>query len=284
MKLYLFPGSTACRPVELFLAEAGIRYEPVTVDILSGKQFEAPYRKINPSSLVPTLDDDGFILTESSAILKYLADKVSSPAYSKDLRTRARINEVMDWFNTQFYREYGYHFVYPQTLASFKLEPEAGHENLIARGKERARFFLGVLNDHWLGDGRRFVCGEEFTIADCQGASILTLGEWIGQRFEGYPNVHRWIGSVKARPSWKAVQEGHSNLVTHGFPRAEVAAAPFIRVKPTKPRREHYVEGRPEHPRGDRGLRRRQCGDDGDRDSKWSCPVPRAGEAGGGHD
>jgi glutathione S-transferase len=122
MKLYVFHGSAACRSVQLFMAEAGIVYEPVVVDVLSGEQFEGPYAELNPSSLVPTLDDDGFVLTESSAILKYLADKVNSPAYPNDLRKRAKVNEVMDWFNTQFYREYGYSFVYPQTFSIHRLE------------------------------------------------------------------------------------------------------------------------------------------------------------------
>jgi glutathione S-transferase len=214
MKLYLFPGSAACRAVQLFMAEAGIEYEPVIVDVLSGKQFEGAYPALNPNSLVPTLDDDGFVLTESSAILKYLADKIHSSAYPQDLRKRAKVNEAMDWFNTQFYREYGYSFVYPQTFPIHRLEPEEGQQNFIARGKERATFLLRVLNDQ-LRDGRPFLCGDEFTIADCQGAGILTVGDLVGQRFDAYPNVDRWIESIKARPTWAAVQEGLVNLVEY---------------------------------------------------------------------
>ena len=63
---------------------------------------------------MPVLEDGDFRLTESSAILKYLADKTRSPAYPADLRQRARINERMDWFNTGFYRDFSYGFVYPQ--------------------------------------------------------------------------------------------------------------------------------------------------------------------------
>ncbi len=126
MKLYRFPGSTACRPVELFCAEAGIQCELEAVDILTGKQYEAPYNAINPTGVVPTLVDGDLVLGESSAILKYLADKVGSPAYPKDLKQRAKVNEMMDWWNSNFYREYGYHFVYPQTLQHIKLDSEQG--------------------------------------------------------------------------------------------------------------------------------------------------------------
>src|SRR5262245_49630017 len=104
MKLYFFPVSTASRPVVLFCAENKIPYEPVIVDLMTGEHMKEPYTKINPSSMVPALEDEGFVLTESSAMLKYLADKYNSAAYPKDLRERARVNERMDWFNTQLYR------------------------------------------------------------------------------------------------------------------------------------------------------------------------------------
>jgi glutathione S-transferase len=212
MKLYRFPGSTACRPVELFCAEAGIQYEPEVVDILTGKQFEPTYAKLNATGVVPTLVDGDFVLTESSAILKYLADKVGSPAYPKDLKKRAKVNEMMDWLNTQFYREYGYHFVYPQTLGHLKLDSPQGTSDLVARGQRNATALLGVLDRHWLGDGRKFLCGDEFTIADCLGAGILPIGTWIGQTFAAYPNVERWLKNVSSRPSWAAVDQDHKNL------------------------------------------------------------------------
>ena len=100
----------------MFCAEQGVNVETVTIDLFSGAHKEAEFLAVNPNGLIPALDDDGFILTESSAILKYLADKFDSPTYPKDPRKRARINEIMDWFNTQLYRELGYHVVYPQVF------------------------------------------------------------------------------------------------------------------------------------------------------------------------
>ena len=84
------------------------------VDLFTGEQYQSPFEKINPSHQVPVLEDGDFRLTESSAILKYLADKAGSPAYPKDPRQRARVNERMDWFNTGFYRDFSYGFLYPQ--------------------------------------------------------------------------------------------------------------------------------------------------------------------------
>jgi glutathione S-transferase len=196
----------------LFCAEAGIDYEPVVVDLFEGTQFQPPYSTLNPCCIVPTLEDDDFVLTESSAILKYLADKYDSPMYPKDLRQRARVNEKMDWFNTQFYREYGYHVVYPQTLAHVKLEPVAAQNALVERGRENAARWLKVLDGHYLADGRSYLCGESFTIADCFGSGILTVGDWIGQTFSAYSNVDRWISKVKSRPSWSKVHGVHDQV------------------------------------------------------------------------
>ena len=97
MKLYMHPISTTSRPVRLFVAEHQIPVEEQVVDIMTGAQYSQPYAAVNPNCLVPMLEDGDLRLTESSAILKYLADKVGSPAYPKDLKQRAKVNEVMDW-------------------------------------------------------------------------------------------------------------------------------------------------------------------------------------------
>src|SRR6201988_1403443 len=120
MKLYMHPVSTASRPVRLLIAENGIKCDEEMVDILKGAHYQEPYTKLNPNRLVPMLEDGDLRLTESSAILKYLADKVNSPAYPKDLKQRAKVNEMMDWLNTNFYREYAYNLIYPQLFPHMK--------------------------------------------------------------------------------------------------------------------------------------------------------------------
>jgi glutathione S-transferase len=86
MKLYYHPASTASRPVMMFIADQEIPVQMQLVDLFSGEHMQPPYGAINPSRLVPVLEDGDFRLTESSAILKYLADVVDSPAYPKGLK------------------------------------------------------------------------------------------------------------------------------------------------------------------------------------------------------
>ena len=212
MKLYMHPVSMTSRPVRLFIAEEKIDIEEQLIDVFTGEHHQEPYISINPNRLVPVLDDGDFRLSESSAILKYLAEKTGSAAYPGDLQARAKVNELMDWFNTNFYRDYGYGFIYPQIFPHHERPSSEIQTGTIAWGKERAEGWLQILNDHWLGDGRGYLCGDQITIADYFGAGLLTLGEVIRCDFSAYPNVARWLAKIKALESWNSVNEALDGL------------------------------------------------------------------------
>src|SRR5262245_56308436 len=108
MKLYFHPASTTSRPVALFAADHGIELQYQVVDLFAGEHAQPAFGAINPNQAVPVLEDGDFRLTESSAILKYLAEKTSSQAYPQELQQRSRVNERMDWFNTSLSRELCY--------------------------------------------------------------------------------------------------------------------------------------------------------------------------------
>jgi glutathione S-transferase len=207
MKLYYHPVSTVSRPVVLFAADAGIPLDYQVVDLMTGEHMKEPYQGINPSRQVPVLEEGSFRLTESSAILKYLADRYDSPAYPKDLQKRARVNEMMDWLNTGFYRDFGYGLVYPQIFPHHKRPSDEVHAGTVAWGKEKARFWLSVLDRHLLGSGRKYLCGDEITIADYFAAGMVSLAEVIRCDLEQYPNLSRWYEAIKARPNWAKTNE-----------------------------------------------------------------------------
>lgn len=190
MKLYFHPVSTTSRPVALFAADHTIELDYHVVDLFAGEQVQPAFTAINPHQAVPVLEDGELRLTESSAILKYLADKAGSPAYPRDLQQRARINERMDWFNTSLSRELCYGFLYPQLMPTHKR------------------------NEHWLGGDNRYVCGERITIADYLGIAHVTVGEAARVDYSRWPNVARWIARMKDRPTWAPVNEAfYTHLV-----------------------------------------------------------------------
>ena len=207
MKLYYHPISTTSRPIMLFAAESGIALDMQVVDLFTGEHVKPPYSAINPNRLVPTLDDDGFVLTENGAILKYLADKIGSPAYPKDLKQRARVNERMDWTSTQLCTDMVYGLVYPQIFDAHKRRSDEAQAATLERGKARAQVWLKVLDENVLGPDNAYLCGDTITIADYHAASFVALAEVIGSDLAAYPNVKRWLGRMKSLKSWPKVFE-----------------------------------------------------------------------------
>ena len=212
MKLYYHPVSTVSRPIVLFAADNNLALDFQVVDLMTGEHLKEPYAAINPSRLVPVLEDGDFRLTESSAILKYLADKFNLPAYPKDLQKRARVNEMMDWLNTGFYRDSGYSLVYPQIFPHHRRRSEEGQAATVDWGKEKSKYWLHILDERLLGSKNKYLCGDEITIADYLGAGMVSLMEVVGCNLGSYPNVARWLNTMKARPNW-----AKANEVFYGF-------------------------------------------------------------------
>jgi glutathione S-transferase len=207
VKIYYHPASTTSRPLMLFANEAGMQVDFQVVDLFTGEHMKPPYAGMNPNKLVPMLEDGAFRLTESSAILKYLADKAGSSAYPKDLQQRARVNERMDWINTQLCRDLAYGLVYPQIFPNHKRRSDEAQQSTLAWAKERAGAWLQVLDAHYLGAGNPYLCGAQITIADYYAAPFVALAEAVGSDLAAYPNVRRWLGRMKQLKSWAKVNE-----------------------------------------------------------------------------
>lgn len=212
MKLYFHPASTTSRSVLLFCGDQSVTYEPVIVDLMTGEHLKEPFITLNPSQQVPVLDDEGFILTECSAILKYLADKHGSPAYPKDLRERAHVNELMDWFNTAFYREYAYNLIYPQIFPHHKRPTEDVQKGVLSWGRDKSELWLKVLEQQWLRHGKRYLAGGSISIADYLGAAIISAGDFISVNIGRFPAIDAWMKTMRALPCWNKVHEVHDGF------------------------------------------------------------------------
>jgi glutathione S-transferase len=224
MKLYYHPASTTSRIVELFARDQGIDLDYQVVDLFTGEHLKPEYAKINPNHLVPVLEDGSFRLTESAAIIRYLADKANSPAYPKDLQARARVNEMMDWFNANMYKDYGYGLVYPQTFPHHKRPGDDVQSGTLEWGRQKTRSWLKILDHDLIGPNKAFLCGDRITLADYMGAEMVALGDVIRCSYAGYPNIERWLRNMRALKSWPRVHEA-----IDGFS-ASLKATPFVTI------------------------------------------------------
>jgi glutathione S-transferase len=119
----------------------------------------------------------------------------------------------MDWLNTGFYRDFGYNMIYPQIFPHLKKRSDEAQADAVETGREKAKSWLRVLDRHLLGSGRKYLCGDEITIADYFGAGILSLGEIVHCDLAAFPNVARWYAAMKARPNWAKANEAFTGLV-----------------------------------------------------------------------
>ena len=211
LTLYMNPVSTASRPVSLFIAEKDLPVEQKVVDLMNREQHGEAYAAINPTRLVPALVDGDFRMSESSAILKYLASRFDQPEYPKQLEQRAKVDEMMDWFNTQFYRDFGYGLLYPQLFPHHKRRSDEAQVAHIEWGRDKTSGWLAILDKHILG-ANDYVANNRISIADYFGAGLMSAGELIGCTFAGYPNVQRWLANMARLKSWDSV-----NQVMRGF-------------------------------------------------------------------
>ena len=208
----------------LFCQENNISADFTVVDLMKGEHVQPPYStEVNPNKLVPVLQDGDFRLTESSAILKYLAEKTNSPAYPKELRQRAKVNEMMDWINTQLCRDLAYGLVYPQIFPNHKRPSDDHQQGNLKWSQERARNWMKVLDEHMLAK-KKFLCGDQITIADYFASSFVSLAEFIRVDFKPYPNLTRWYNNMKALKTWGKVHE-----VFYGFA-GSMKDAKFVQV------------------------------------------------------
>jgi glutathione S-transferase len=207
MRLYYHPASTTSRIVQMFAMDQGIDLDYEVVDLFTGAHLKPDFAKINPNCLVPVLEDGDFRLTECSAIVKYLADKAGSAAYPTDLKARARVNEMMDWFNANIYKDFAYGLVYPQTFPHHKRPGDAVQSGTLDWGRQKTQSWLKILDESLIGPNKPYLCGAKITLADYMGAEMIALGGLIGCSYSAYPNIERWLGNMKALKNWPKVHE-----------------------------------------------------------------------------
>ena len=220
MKLYFHPVSTTCRPIMLFAADQRIQLDYQLVDLMTEEQLQPAFTAVNPAQCVPVLEDGDFRLSESSAILKYLAERTlraelieGSSVYPVDPQLRARVHERMDWFNTSFSRDVCYGLVYPQIFPKHRYPDERAHAHRLQVQKARAARQLDLLDSGLIG-ANAYVCGHAITLADYFGAALVTLGEVIRIDYSRWSNVSRWLARMKDREAWSRANKAfYTSLV-----------------------------------------------------------------------
>ncbi len=198
IKLYHSPASTNSRKVRIALIEKGLEFERVPIDLGKKEQKTPEYLKIHPFGQVPALDDEGFVVYDSTVINEYLEDEYPYPPLmpkDSDGRARARLMEDFrdNHFNIAFIR------IFREMRG--KPENERDPKAIDAAKAEIANYFERL--DREL-QGKEYLAGE-FSLADIAFMANLDLIEKFDIQIDPKnKNVLAWIARLKARPSFAA--------------------------------------------------------------------------------
>lgn len=206
MKVFGHPASTCTRKVLCTLAEKGASFEFVVVDITKGEQKSAEHLARQPFGVVPAIDDDGFALYESRAIVRYLDATLPGTSLTPaDAKHRALMEQ---WISVEhsYFSPHAMKSVLNIWYASMAgKQPDA---DVVAKGLADATRALDVLEQALVG--KEYLAGT-FSLADIVYAPYLQYLQDMGINaiVTERPNVLAWWQRVSARPSWqKAIGKG----------------------------------------------------------------------------
>jgi len=197
IKLYHFPPSTNSRKVRIVLLEKGLEFERILIDLSKKEQKNPEYLKIHPFGQVPALDDEGFIVYDSTIINEYLEDEYPyPPLLPKDSEGRARARLMED------FRDNTFNPPFVEILHEVR-KPEGERDlKLIERAKaEITKCFERIEKQL---EGREYLAGT-FSLADIAYMPNIDLLERFKIPLDAkYKNMLAWMERLKARPSYAA--------------------------------------------------------------------------------
>ena len=178
--------------------ELGVEYKRVDAGMAYGVVNTPAYRKLNPNGLVPTItEDDGFVLWESNAIVRYLAARHGMGSLCpEDLHVRATADQWTDWQVTTFWPA-----IRPLFMGLVRTPPEKRDPKVIEAARVTTAEALGMVDAHLATHA--FLAGDAFTFGDIPlGCAIW---RWMALPIERppMPNVQRWYDALTKRPAYR---------------------------------------------------------------------------------
>ncbi|NOG60671.1 MAG: glutathione S-transferase family protein [Proteobacteria bacterium] len=208
IKLYGIPPSFPVIRVQLCLNAMELEYKFVQMNPLTGETQSEEYLKLSPSGKIPALEDDGFALFESNAIMKYLCRKHKSGFYPTDITAQANVDKWLDF--TTIHLGNGVAKVLFNKILAGMLDAEVDEQSL-KDGYAFIERFLGVI-DKQLGVST-FVASNSMTIADFCLLGTIDPAEVIDVDITQYPNIDAWRKKLMQEPFYKKVHDSYGETL-----------------------------------------------------------------------
>ena len=199
MKIYGDARSGNCYKLKLICALRGLEHEWIPVDVVQGETRRSEFLSLNPNGQIPVcVTDDGEVLTESNAILYYLAH--GSPYWPASTLAQTR---VLEW---QFFEQYTHEPAiavarFIKLYLGMPAERATEHESRVKAGYRA----LDLMERHL--DGRPFFVGESCTIADISLYAYTHVAPEGGFELERYAAIGDWLERIRELPGYVGMQD-----------------------------------------------------------------------------
>lgn len=193
--------SPYCRKIRIAMSEKKMLF------VLKDEEpwnLSADVYKLNPAGDLPIFLSDGNVVCGNYAISEYLEEfNKEIKLLPDDIKARAEIRRLVEWFDDKFYREVYRNIVYEKVHKRFAkgLAPDS---KILKIGLNNLNFHLEYID--WLIERRNYLGGEELTLADITAAAHLSIIDYLGDvPWDSYRNAKIWYSKMKSRPSFKEI-------------------------------------------------------------------------------
>ena len=200
-RLYHVPLSPFCRKIRLSLAE-----KKIEVELVEERYWEADpdFLRRNPAGKVPVIRLDGKMMSESAAICEYLEETRPTPSLMpSDADGRYEVRRIVSWFDDKFHSEVTSKLLYERVNKKVTGQGYPDSKNVKA-GAKAIKYHLDYMT--WLLDHRRWLAGDQMSLADFATAAHLSSLDYISDvDWNRSAVVKDWYAKIKSRPAFRSI-------------------------------------------------------------------------------
>jgi glutathione S-transferase len=200
--LYHLPLDPGCRKIRILLVEKGLEFELKTEKVWERREA---FLRLNPAGEVPVLiEDDGTSIPNGGVIAEYLEEAYPEPPMlGAEPLDRAETRRLVNWFDVKFHREVTKNLLEEKIMRRF-LGLGQPNSTAIRAGHQNVHYHLDYIG--WLCDRRRWLSGDDFSLADIAAAAHVSAIDYLGDvPWEDHAGAKDWYARVKSRPSLRPI-------------------------------------------------------------------------------